>query len=56
MEEKPPAPRERYPERDKVDDLDRPAVNDDARQQEPRRNEERGNRGPDEQPSFGQGA
>lgn len=55
-----PNPPAGYPERDRVDDLD-PASGKGSRkpdevESQERRREERGNRGPDEQPGFGQGA
>lgn len=52
-----------YPKRDSVEDLDPSATNeppagrpDEVRGQGERQKQERGNRGPDEQPGFGQGA
>jgi hypothetical protein len=47
-----------YPERDKVEDIDqeRPKNGRAVPNKTERKREERGNRGPDEQPGYGQGA
>jgi hypothetical protein len=56
MEKERPTPRDQYPERDTVEDRDRPIRNGGQHQREPRKNEDRGNRRPEEEPGFGQGA
>lgn len=58
MDPKQPTARkpEQYPERDKVDDLDRGGTDEQPPQASPRDRQERGNAGPDTQPAFGQGA
>jgi hypothetical protein len=56
MENERPTPRDQYPVRDIVEDMDRPVRNGGEQQREPRKDEDRGNRGPEEEPGLGQGA